>query len=156
MKRIHVVLSVAATLAVSGLVLVLMSSSSAVGADRQTANLEPAAPIERGRYLVHHVGLCIDCHSPRDGQGKYIEALHLTGSALPFAPSVPMPWMPVAPPLAGLPAGFTEEQTVHFLMTGERPHGRPAALPPMPEYRLNREDAHAVASYLHSLGQPSR
>jgi mono/diheme cytochrome c family protein len=109
--------------------------------------------LERGKYLVHQVGMCIDCHSPRDEKGAFIEARHLTGSPLPFAPTVPMPWMPASPKIAGLPAGFTKADTVHFLMTGERPNGKPAPLPPMPPYRMNRDDAESVASYLQSLGE---
>jgi mono/diheme cytochrome c family protein len=110
-----------------------------------------SALVERGEYLVHRAGLCIDCHSPRDEKGEFIAAKHLTGSPLPFTPTVSMPWMPAAPRIAGLPAGFTEKDTAHFLMTGERPNGRPGALPPMPPYRFNRADAEAIAAYLRSL-----
>lgn len=156
MKPIHVILLAAGSMAAGALLFTTLSSGASARADQKADGPAPAARIERGRYLVHQVGLCIDCHSPRDGQGRYVERLHLTGSPLPFAATVPMPWMPVAPPIAGLPAGFTEEQTVHFLMTGERPNGRPPALPPMPEYRFNREDAEAAVAYLRSLGQAPR
>lgn len=128
---------------------------SAVASPSASAFVEGPRPdhdsVERGRYLVHNVGLCIDCHSPRDEQGAFVEGKHLTGSPLPFAPTVAMPWAQVAPPIAGLPVGFTKEDTVRFLMTGERPNGRPAPLPPMPPYRFDRDDAEAVASYLQSL-----
>lgn len=107
--------------------------------------------IERGRYLVHHVGMCVDCHSPRDANGAFIVEKHLTGKILTFGGKSSAPHMPVAPKIAGMPAGFTYDDTVHFLMTGERPNGRPAPLPPMPQYRLERNDAEAVASYLRSL-----
>jgi mono/diheme cytochrome c family protein len=109
------------------------------------------AAVERGRYIVHQVGMCIDCHSPRDKTGQFIEGKHLTGSPLDFVATIPMPWMGAAPKIAGLPAGFTAEDTVHFLMTGQRPNGRPAPLPPMPPYRMNRADAEAVTAYLRSL-----
>lgn len=110
-----------------------------------------ADKLELGRYLVFRTGLCIDCHSPRDEQGDFIASRHLAGAVIPFAPTVPIPWVPFAPRLAGLPAGFTEEQLVHFLMTGERPYGRGRPLPPMPPYRFNREEAVAIAAYLRSL-----
>lgn len=113
------------------------------------------AQLERGRYLVHQVGLCIDCHSPRDQKGAFLEDKHLTGSPIPFTPTIPMPWMPAAPGIAGLPAGFTATDMVHFLMTGERPHGRPAVLPPMPPYRMDRRDAEAVTAYLQTLAPAS-
>ncbi|MEJ1973604.1 MAG: hypothetical protein WDM96_14425 [Lacunisphaera sp.] len=60
-------------------------------------------------------------------------------------------WAPAAPAIAGL-EGFTTEQAVKFLMTGERPSGV-APRPPMPEYRMNRDDAQAVVAYLKSLKQ---
>lgn len=39
------------------------------------------------------------------------------------------------------------EQAIEFLMTGRRPSGIPV-LPPMPPYRLTREEAGAVVAYL--------
>jgi mono/diheme cytochrome c family protein len=107
--------------------------------------------VHRGEYLVHRVGLCIDCHSPRNERGEFMENQHLTGSPVGFKPLDDIPWMPVAPRLAGLPTGYSENAMVHFLMTGERPNGLPPVLPPMPPYRLSREDAEAVTGYLHSL-----
>lgn len=112
------------------------------------------ALLARGEYLVHQVGLCIDCHSPRGEGGEFVAGRHLTGAPLSFSPAVPMPWAPVAPPIAGMPAGWSEEGLVHFLMTGERPNNLPPPLPPMPPYRLDRPDAEAVAAYLQSLGSP--
>ncbi len=113
------------------------------------AQEKPDPLIERGRIFVHNTGMCIDCHSPRDEKGQFIEGKDLTGSVLAFAPTVPMPWAPAAPMIAGL-EGFTTEQAVKFLMTGERPSGTPPR-PPMPAYRLNEDDAKAVVAYLRSL-----
>lgn len=110
--------------------------------------------LERGRYLATRASMCTDCHSPRDEKGQFIEGKQLTGSPLGFAPTVPMPWTPAAPRIAGLPTGFTREDTIHFLETGERPGGRPPPLPPMPSYRFNRADAEAIATFLESLGTP--
>lgn len=107
------------------------------------------ALIERGRYLVFDVAGCVDCHSPRNEQGQFLADRHLTGAVLAFAPTVPMPWAPAAPAIAGL-EGYTEAQAIKFLMTGERPSGVPP-LPPMPAYRLNEADAKAVVAYLKSL-----
>jgi hypothetical protein len=45
---------------------------------------------------------------------------------------------------------MSHEQGVHFLMTGEKPDGSHPR-PPMPEYRLDRDDAEAVVTYLKSL-----
>jgi len=108
--------------------------------------------IARGSYLVNQVGMCNDCHSPRGERGEFIPGKQLTGSVLGFAPTVPMPvWAPAAPAIAGL-EGFTTEQAVHFFMAGERPGGAPPR-PPMPEYRMNHDDAQAIVAYLKSLKQ---
>lgn len=117
-----------------------------------TAADQPAADalIKRGRYLVEGVGLCADCHTPRNEKGEFLTALSLRGAPIGFTPAMPMPWAPVAPPIAGLPS-MTAEQAVQFLMQGKRPDGS-LPRPPMPPYRLNEGDARAMVAYLKSLG----
>ncbi len=117
-----------------------------VAADTAT----PDALLNRGRYLVEGVGLCADCHSPRNEKGEFVTAHWLRGAPIGFTPAVPMPvWAPVAPPIAGLPS-MTAEQAVQFLMEGKRPDGS-MPRPPMPAYRLNEADARAMVAYLKSL-----
>lgn len=107
--------------------------------------------VERGRYLVNNVGMCADCHTPRNERGEFIRELWLEGASLDVAPKAPMPWAPAAPPIAGL-RSMTEQQAVEFLQTGLRPNGsRP--LPPMPEFRFTESDAQAVVAYLRTLGK---
>jgi mono/diheme cytochrome c family protein len=113
---------------------------AAHGADNRTQL------ILRGRYLVEGVGLCADCHSPRDEKGGFVPRQWLMGSPLAFKPTVEMPWAPVAPPIAGLPT-MTEDEAVRFFTTGLRPNGT-KPLPPMPEFRFSEDDARAVAAYL--------
>ncbi|KAF0093998.1 MAG: hypothetical protein E1N59_2256 [Puniceicoccaceae bacterium 5H] len=110
-----------------------------------------AQRIEQGRHIVHQVAMCVDCHSPRGPGGVFIEDRHLTGAKLDFAATVPMPWASVAPPLAGLPPGWTEEEMIVFLETGQRPLSLPPTLPPMPQLRFSQEEAMATAAYLASL-----
>jgi hypothetical protein len=71
------------------------------------------------------------------------------GAPIDFTSSLPMPWAEMAPPIAGLPT-MTDQQAVRYLMTGDKPDGTQSR-PPMPEYRLTREDAMAVVAYLKSL-----
>jgi mono/diheme cytochrome c family protein len=106
--------------------------------------------VARGRYLVENVGLCADCHSPRNERGQFIAGKEYSGSPLAFAPTVPMPaWGAVAPSIAGLPT-LSEADAVTFLQTGVRPDGsRPR--PPMPEFRFSADDAAAVAAFLKSF-----
>ena len=111
----------------------------------------PEQLAERGKYLVVGVAGCNDCHTPMTPQGPDMTK-SLQGAPLVFAPTLPMPWAPVAPEIAGIPAAYTEAQFVSFLQTGVRPDGsRP--LPPMPAYRLSEGDAQAVAAYIKTLPQ---
>lgn len=143
------------TLAALGAVcLAFATSASTFGSPADNAPAldaaQQASPVlTRGRYLVEHVGLCADCHSPRNEKGEFVRDQWLKGAALPFQPMVPMPWSPAAPPLAGLPS-MNEQQAIVFLTTGKRPDGS-VPRPPMPEFRFSAEDAAAVVAYLKSL-----
>ncbi len=106
--------------------------------------------IARGEYLVKGIGQCADCHTPFSDKGEPMMDKWLQGSKLTFAPTVPMPvWADTSPAIAGLP-GWDEQQAVKFFMTGLAPNGQPAR-PPMPQYKLNKQDAEAVVAYLKSL-----
>lgn len=130
----------------------LVALADSVSSGKTPAPAATTAQLKRGEYIVHGVGLCIDCHSPRAQDGSFLAGRHLTGSALPFAPTVPMPaWANAAPGIAGLPAGWDESAMVRFLTTGERPNNLPPTRPPMPPYRMNRADAEAVTAYIKSL-----
>lgn len=125
------------------LLLVALASITACTGDLTS---KPAPDAERGRYLVEKVGLCSDCHSPRDEKGQFVADRWLKGSPIPFQPTIPMPWAAASPQIAGLPT-LTDEQAIHFLCTGELPGGR-VPRPPMPPYRFTKEDAHDVVAYL--------
>jgi mono/diheme cytochrome c family protein len=107
------------------------------------------APIQRGKYLVENVAMCADCHTPRDDKGQFDRTQWLQGNLLDIKPDHPMPFAAVAPPIAGLP-GFTDEKAAKFLETGIDLTGKPAMWP-MPQFRLNHDDALAVVAYLRSL-----
>jgi len=53
---------------------------------------EPGAPegrVERGRYLVEHVALCVECHTPHDAQGVLLREELLRGAPVPVLPPRP-------------------------------------------------------------------
>lgn len=131
------------------LLFLLLATAALFALRAAQPQARPETLVERGRYLVNGVGLCADCHTPRDEKGGFVMEHWLMGSALGFKPLAEMPWSPVAPPIAGLPS-MTAEQAKHFLMHGVRPDGSHPR-PPMPEYRLNEADATAVVAYLKSL-----
>lgn len=106
--------------------------------------------IERGRYLTHAVAMCVECHSPRDEDGKLLHEQEFQGAPVPVeGPPWARDWAVRAPAIAGLP-GWSEADAVTLLTTGHRPSGE---IPrrPMPPFRLDREDATAVVRYLKSL-----
>jgi mono/diheme cytochrome c family protein len=113
------------------------------------------ARIERGKYLVERVALCADCHTERDWKGKQDRDRWLQGARLDFKPAKIMPWAAVAPPIAGLPTLATDEQAVKYFQTGLNPADKRSS-PPMPQYRLEPDDAAAVVAYLRSLKPPAK
>jgi len=116
------------------------------------AEAEPAkdAQIKRGQYLVEHVAMCVECHTPRADNGEYDRTEWLKGNVLDIKPIHPMPFAAVAPQIAGLPTFPTDELALRFLETGTNAFGK-ISLPPMPQFRLEHDDAVAVVAYLRSL-----
>ena len=121
---------------------------------QQPAQLSGEALVARGDYLVNGVVLCGDCHTPRAEGGGEGGPPDLSRRLQGAPVAVPPPLANFAPALAGGPANYTEEQFISFLQTGVRPDGSQPR-PPMPPYRLNEEDARAVAAYIRSLPQAS-
>ncbi len=135
-------------------IILLLLAAAVVVFAAETNNVNPAAPapdgqIHRGKYLVENVGMCAECHTPKTDKGDYDRTQWLQGNLLDFKPTVLMPFAAVAPPIAGMP-GFTDEQALKFLETGIDVTGK-RAMPPMPQYRFNPDDAQAVLAYLRSL-----
>ncbi|KCZ92462.1 hypothetical protein HJO_10514 [Hyphomonas johnsonii MHS-2] len=104
--------------------------------------------VAQGQYMVA-MGGCNDCHTAMTPTGPDMSHA-LQGAALGFAPLVEMPWAPNAPPIAGLPEGWTGDDMITFLTGGGRPSGVPV-LPPMPQYRASAADAAAMTAYIASL-----
>jgi mono/diheme cytochrome c family protein len=105
--------------------------------------------LARGEYLVERVAMCGDCHTPRSSGGEPDQARPLQGATLRFGPSDRAGFAQCAPAIAGMHF-WTKAQAVRFLETGLMPSGT-YAKPPMPRYRLSRDDADAVVAYLRSL-----
>ena len=120
-------------------------------AQQAPAPLTGEALVARGDYLVNGVVLCGDCHTPhRRRNVRRIETRRLQG-----APNFRRARRRNLRDLSRrrLRAGrrtTREEQFIAFLQTGVRPDGSHPR-PPMPPYRLNEEDARAVAAYIRSL-----
>ncbi len=112
----------------------------------------PTEPLALGRYLVHHVSACTDCHSP-GGAGP--EGEILAGKVLKIGgDSV------VAPNLTpdretGI-GSWSKADIARYLRTGSRPDGGlaqsvMAGLILTSFSKMTTEEANAVAAYLKSL-----
>src|SRR5215510_12070492 len=76
-------------------IVVLLAGSAPAGVTRPQAahpTLTPSSHgignIEHGRYIVHDVAMCVQCHAPRDDKGDIVESREFEGAPIPFTP----PW----------------------------------------------------------------
>jgi mono/diheme cytochrome c family protein len=149
------VVGLAILLAAAVGVSLLFSRETHAQAPSKAAKASTAAPasqsqIEHGRYLVEDVGMCEECHTPRDDSGNLDESRRLQGAAIWITPVHPTTnWAMRAPALAGFP-GFSEAQGEQILENGMGPNGL-AIQPPMHIYHMTPADAQAVIAYLRSL-----
>jgi mono/diheme cytochrome c family protein len=133
--------------------LVLTFASLAADTNNSVQPQSPSytpAQIQRGQYLVEHVAMCADCHTPKTDAGAYDRSQWLLGDMVDIKPVEKRPFALVAPMIAGLPNFPTDAQALKFFITGTNEVGK-LALAPMPQFRFNQEDATAVVAYLRSL-----
>jgi hypothetical protein len=132
------------------IILALTGLSNA--ADKQ---IHSTAAMARGKYLVEEIGMCGDCHTPRNEKGELMKDRWLQGTTLDFKPAAPIPvWAEKSSNIAGLP-GWSKDAAIKFLMTGIAFNGLPAR-PPMPQFRYNQKDAEAIVAYLKSLAPSTK
>ncbi len=109
-----------------------------------------AARVSRGNYIVNGVAMCGMCHTPRNDSGEIDRGRWLDGAALWLLPAHPVEnWPLKAPRIAGSPPA-SDEEMIRLLTTGIWKTGT-YLRPPMPQFRMSREDAEAVVAYLRSL-----
>ena len=106
--------------------------------------------VERGRYLVERVAMCVECHSGRDGRGNIIETQRYMGGSIPLAPPWPNDWAMRAPRNKGLP-GYDDALAVRLLTEGSIGRKGEQLRPPMPRFQMTRQDAADVIAFLRSL-----
>jgi hypothetical protein len=135
------------------LVLALTGSAQTASPPTPQTTAHPSGDITtlvaRGEYLANRVAMCVQCHSPRDDRHEILESQKFRGGAIPVrSPYSNREWAVLAPNIGGLP-GFTDEQIVALLTEGQAT-GRQPPRPPMPPFRMIREDAQAIVAYLRS------
>jgi mono/diheme cytochrome c family protein len=118
----------------------------------------PKGGIERGRYLVDHVALCGDCHTPRNFIGAPQRSLYMAGVSKengPLGEAVPN----ITPDTETGIGDWSREAIADLLLTGVKPdfdnvqglmdeviQGTPRGYKDM-----RKEDALAIADYLKSI-----
>lgn len=149
--RIHVPQHVLRTLlAVLVLSLGGLAAQNGSGKRASTNGSSNTAQVARGKYIVEDVAMCAQCHTPRDNNGALDRSKWLDGASLWLRPSRPtQDWPLKAPRIAGNPPG-TDADMIKLLTTGVWQDNQ-TLRPPMPQFRMTREDAEAVLAYLKSL-----
>ena len=115
----------------------------------------PRSGMERGRYLVEHVSLCGDCHTPRNSIGVPNRTLYLAGASKKIGPlgqAVPN----LTPDKETGIGDWKREDIVEVLLTGTKPdldniQGLMAEVIEHGYKSMTKEDALAIADYLKSV-----
>lgn len=137
----------------SGLILVIVSTGAATPgaqAGQRAAASAASGNVEHGRYIVESVAMCFECHSGRDARGNLIESERYMGGLIPFAPPWPNDWAMRAPRNRGLP-GYDDALAMRLLTEGSIGRNGAQLRPPMPRFRMTRQDAADVIAFLRSL-----
>jgi mono/diheme cytochrome c family protein len=117
--------------------------------------LAPKRGVERGRYLVDHVSLCSDCHTPRNRIGVPNRALYLAGASAKtgfLGEDVPN----ITPDKETGIGDWKREDIAELLLSGTKPdldnvQGLMAEVIEHGYKSMSKEDALAIADYLKSL-----
>ena len=89
------------------------------GARGAAPAVAPVEPLARGRYLVNHIAICTDCHTPRTAWGTLDTSLYLAGTADgPNDQRVPN----ITPDQATGLGKWTERSILELLQTAMKPN----------------------------------
>ena len=99
-------------ISIAVLLIAIVCGITLIAADSPHSATGSSAKVARGKYLVDQVGLCDDCHTPRDERGAPIAAKYLQGAPIGFKPVIAVPvWADKAPAIAGLPGGTMRQRS---------------------------------------------
>jgi mono/diheme cytochrome c family protein len=118
----------------------------------------PKTGVDRGRYLVDHVSLCGDCHTPRNSLGVPQQSFYMAGASQDIGPLGEAVANITPDPETGI-GNWSREEIAELLRTGTKPdldnvqglmdeviqgttHGYKG---------MTKEDALAIADYLKSI-----
>ena len=118
----------------------------------------PKRGIRRGRYLVEHVSICGDCHTPRNFLGVPNRDFYLAGAAAEIGPlgeEIPN----ITPDMETGIGEWSREEIADLLLTGIKPDAdnvqglmeEVIEGTPLGYKNMRREDALAIADYLKTI-----
>lgn len=145
--RTKFALGLAATLLFS---ISFSQAQQAKPATRETPHT--TGDVARGQYIVEHVAMCGQCHTPRLGNGQLDQSRKLQGASVfmvPMGDDHDPNWPLVAPRIGGNPPA-SDADMIKLLTTGVWTNGQALRFPMMP-FRMSEPDAAAVVAYLKSL-----
>ena len=118
----------------------------------------PTSGVERGRYLVDHVTLCGDCHTPRNFIGAPVSSQYMAGASQQIGPlgeAVPN----ITPDKETGIGSWSRDEIAELLISGTKPdfdnvQGLMAEVirgTPHGYKDMKKEDALTIADYLKSI-----
>ena len=118
-------------------------------------SLAPKSGIERGGYLVDHVSVCGDCHTPRNSIGVRNRSLYLAGAGAKtgfLGEDVPN----ITPDKETGIGDWKRDDIAYLLLTGTKPdldnvQGLMAEVVEHGYKSMSKDDALAIADYLKSI-----
>jgi len=118
----------------------------------------PRSGIERGRYLVDHVALCGDCHTPRNFLGVPNQSLYMAGASEKIGP-LGEAVLNITPDKETGIGDWQREDIAYLLTAGIKPDGdnvqglmEEVIQGTTHGYKdMKKEDALAIADYLKSI-----
>ena len=135
---------------VSIFVLVILCGFTQAQQKESHPKSDASGDVARGKYLVENVAMCVQCHTPRNGNGELDQSHKLQGASLFLQPPYADPNWPINAPRIGGNPPASDADMIKLLMTGIWTNGKTLRFPMMP-FRMNEADAKAVVAYLKSL-----
>jgi len=103
-------------------------------------HVNDAAAVERGRFLVHRVSLCVECHGD-----------DLGGKAIAEVPASSVWGSNLTAGRGGVGATYSDADFVRAMMHGVRKDGRSVVFMPSQDYKFTKSDMAALIAYIRTL-----
>jgi mono/diheme cytochrome c family protein len=143
--------------------IALISFAFVMGCSDEPQTQPPPPPtekpsVERGKYVVDHLGPCAQCHTPKLPDGKPDDTKYLGGDDcfLDVDPMDPNVGCIAAPNITNHPTGLanrSDAEIKNMITKGMRPDGS-ALFPIMPSFliaRFTETDIDSIVMYLRTL-----